>query len=40
MEEGQERLNGDRVSGLLALLTGDRLTCLESEEDVATGWLS
>lgn len=39
-EEGQERPNGDKVSGLLTLLTGDRLTRLESKGDGAPGWLS
>lgn len=31
MGKCQERLNGDGASGLLAVLTGDMLTCLESE---------
>lgn len=31
MGECQERLNGDGASGLFALVTGDMLTCLESE---------
>lgn len=31
MGKCQERLNGGGASGLLAVLTGDTLTCLESE---------